>query len=170
MAYKTNRNKQVGCFYARQWKFDEKHLSQLSYHAKVGAISFFKALKQLEPREVELLAERYYKSEQRAKYSNAFEDYQTVIPVKINVMAEKLGIPEGKLKKEIYRIEEKIGEIILGIKEDVDQEEAKKHIRKLEEVTLNKLGNYHERQILSAAFDEIAKYRETIKIIDLDLS
>lgn len=153
------RELQQAKFRLRHWRYYEKHIQELQHHARVSGLSFFKGLKQLEPEEVNWLAERYYKSIEGCNYDELLCDYTTLKPVPFKDVAEVFDRPVDVVQNELRRIERKLGSFIIEYQDEIEQVEAKSSLDKLKRVTLDKLDNYDERAILSKAFREIEKLR-----------
>ncbi|PZL72141.1 hypothetical protein CI088_11055 [Enterococcus plantarum] len=51
----------------RHWRYYERNIQELQHYVKVSVLTFFKSLKQMEPEEVNWLAERYYISHKVTK-------------------------------------------------------------------------------------------------------
>lgn len=146
----------------RHWRYYESNIQELPHYAKVSALSLFKSLKQMEPEEVNWLAERYYKSAEGANYDDLLGEYKTFIPVPYKKVAEVFKRPIDVVQNELKRIERKLGSFICECYDEIEQEEAKSDIEKLKEVTLNKLDNFEERAILARAFREIINKRGSV--------
>ena len=153
------RELQQAKFRLRHWQYYEKHIQELQHHARVSGLSFFKGLKQLEPEEVNWLAERYYKSTEGCNYDELLTDYRTFRPVPFEEIAKVFNRPVDVVQNELRRIERKLGSFIIEYHDEIDEVEAKNSLDKLKRVTLDKLDSYDERAILSKAFREIEKLR-----------
>lgn len=149
-------------FTLRHWRYYEKYIQDLLPYARVSALSLFKGLKQLEPEEVNWLAERYYKSTEGVNFNELLGDYSSYKPVPYKVVAESFNRSIDVVQNELKRIERKLGSFILEYHDQVEQEEAKSNIEKLKRVTLDKLDNFEEREIIARAFREIINKRASV--------
>ncbi|WP_430598331.1 hypothetical protein [Enterococcus sp. AZ177] len=153
------RELQRAKFKLRHWRYYESHIQELQHYAKVSALTFFKGLKQLEPEEVNWLAERYYKSTQGCNFDELLGDYSTFKPVPFEEVAKIFNRPVDVVQNELKRIERKLGAFVLDYHDQIEQEEAKSNLDKLKKITLDKLDSFEERAILGKAFREIELLR-----------
>lgn len=150
---------QTARYHLARWGYFERNVQKLDKHPKIAALSLFKALKRMEPVEINYLAERYYKSKSRGNYDEYLDDYRTSKAVEYKIIAEKFKRSENAVQVELKRIERKLGTYIQQCKADIAWEEARNDIEKLESLTLSKLDNVEERTILAKAFREIELLR-----------
>lgn len=103
-----------------RWQYYENNINILDRYAKKNSIKFFKGLKQLETKEVKLLAERYYKSDEKIGFNKKIGEYTTVKPVPYENIARLVNESKQTIQEELKRIEKKLGYFIIeqSIQED----------------------------------------------------
>lgn len=112
---KENRYKQVGHLYLLRWKFYEMHISYfLNTEEKNNVIKFFQTLRSLENGEIELLAERYYKSDEHQRYDKLLGDYTSVKPITLSILGATFDCEASELAEMYRELQIKIGENILN--------------------------------------------------------
>ncbi|MFG5564822.1 hypothetical protein ACFJYA_11280 [Enterococcus faecalis] len=134
-------------FALRHWKYYEQNLQGLSYHEKNHAIALFKGLQQLEQEEVQLLAERYYKSTEYANMDNMGQ-YHTVKPVSFEKIAKTIGREVKALQSQLREIERKLGNFIIEYEEQSKKENEDKRIPSFEDCIEKILRSKKYRQLL----------------------
>lgn len=101
----------LGKFFLSRWKFYEENVeefSQLSHYYK-SAIRFFKCLKMLDRDELELLAQRWYVSNEGNLYSIDYDTYETIKPIPYEVIADIRDETVNEVQVELRRLEKKLG-------------------------------------------------------------
>lgn len=127
---RRQRELQLAKFSLIHWKYYERNIQGLVRHSKTNALSLFKSLKKLQLEEVQLLAERYYKSENQSNYDRFSGQYQTVIPVSYKNIAETTNGSEKAIQNELRAIERKLGFFIIQYHEEIEREEREKYADK----------------------------------------
>ena len=147
-----------------QWPFYERNFQELRGHVKSSALCLFKALKQLDSEEVKWLAERYYKSEQQANYSNRLDECTTIIPVPFKDVAKVLNRAEQTVQEELRRIERKLGFYIMDYQREYEEQSNKDSLDRMRNLVHESMSNYDEQAILLKAIREVEyKRNSTIK-------
>lgn len=150
-----NRETQMAKHTLRHWQFYEENFQHLAGRVKMNAVCLFKALKQLGPEEARLLAERYYKSKQKANFSYRVGDYLTVLPRSYSEVSEALNVSEEKVKKELKLAERKLGKTILELHSETKTSEKAKVINQLRTVINQSSLDLYEKQLLLSTLDRI---------------
>ncbi len=156
---KQQREQQRAKFALIRWHYYEEHIQELQYYAKVSAISFFKSLKHLTKEEVNLLAERYYKSSEGANYNEDLGCFKTVIPVPYKIVAEGFKRPQNDIQDTLKQIERKLGALMLQYETEIEKTDAEKSLAQLEAVVMDGLEDFREREIIAKAFKQVALQR-----------
>lgn len=160
----SRRALQVAKHLLRQWRFLERNFQEIQKYAQPTAIFFFKALKKLDSEEVRLLAERYYKSQQGACYSDRLGEYATIIPVPFKDVAKVFNRPEQTVQEELRRIERKLGFYILEYQKEKQEQSNKDSLERMRSLVHGSMSNYDEQAILLKAIREVEyKRNSTIK-------
>ncbi|MFG5501748.1 hypothetical protein ACFJYO_15260, partial [Enterococcus faecalis] len=104
-------------------------------------------LQQLEQEEVQLLAERYYKSTEYANMDNMGQ-YHTVKPVSFEKIAKTIGREVKALQSQLREIERKLGNFIIEYEEQSKKENEDKRIPSFEDCIEKILRSKKYRQLL----------------------
>ena len=164
MIVNDRRALQIAKLLLRHWPFYERNFQELGGHVKSSALCLFKALKQLDSEEVKWLAERYYKSQQEANYSDRLDECMTIIPVPFKEVAEVLNRPEKTVQKELRRIERRLGFYILDYQREYEEQSNKDSLERMRSLVHESMSNYDEQAILLKAIREVEyKRNSTIK-------
>lgn len=147
----SRRALQQAKYLLRQWRFFERNFQEMQGRVKTSALSLFKALKQLDKEEVNWLAERYYKSQNEAVYSEYLGEYTTVIPVPYIEIAKVFNCSEKTVQEELKRIERRLGFYILEYQAEYEQKEAKDSLARLRTMIDTTIDDREERVILLRA-------------------
>ena len=142
----------VGKSLFKSWQFFEKNIAVLKGVRRENAIFFFKALKQLDSEEIDLVSERYYKSDHPVNFNDFLGVHTGVRPVPFPVLVNKLGVNENQLKQRIRAIEIKLGNSVL------DARDQQNGISDLSEVVML-FKDPGEIEIINQALAEIQRYR-----------
>lgn len=138
---------QQGKFALRHWNYYEQNLQDLSYHGKNHAIELFKGLQQLEQEEVQLLAERYYKSTEYANMDN-IGHYHTVKPVSFEKIVKTIGGEVKALQSQLREIERQLGNFIIEHEEQSKKENEDKRMPSFDDCIEKILRSKKYRQLL----------------------
>lgn len=157
--YRSRNELQCAKYRLIRWRYYERNMQELKAYAKINALTLFKSLKQLEPTEINWLAERYYKSTVETKFNEALGDYETIKPVAYKKVSENFGTAEDVARSELRRIERKLGLLIIDCSEEIEQERARQDLDSLERIMMNKVQDVGEREILATAFHQIEQLR-----------
>lgn len=137
---------QQGKFALRHWKYYEQHLQELSYHGKNHAIALFKGLQQLEQAEVQLLAERYYKSTEYANI-DTMGRYHTVKPIPYNKIVKHTGGEVKTLQSQLREIERRLGKFIIDYQQELEKNKPER-MPTFDDTIEKILGSKKYRQLL----------------------
>ncbi|EGO7832339.1 hypothetical protein FH947_001907 [Enterococcus faecalis] len=147
-----------------QWPFYERNFQELRGRVKSTALCLFKALKQLDSEEVNWLAERYYKSEREANYSERLDECMTIIPVPFKDIAQVFNRPEQRVQEELRRIERRLGFYIMDYQREYEEQANKDSLERMRSLVHESMSNYDEQAILLKAIREVEyKRNSTIK-------
>lgn len=111
--------RRIAQFNLRKWRFYEKNIVAIQSEELLyrNAIAFFQGLKQMEKGEIELLAQRWYLSEERHIFISDYGDYMSVKPVNYPTISERTEIGIEILPSLYGKSEIKLGKFILEHKE-----------------------------------------------------
>ncbi|MGF1917219.1 hypothetical protein [Enterococcus faecalis] len=150
-----NRETQSAKYALRHWQFYEENFQHLAGRVKKNAVCLFKALKQLRPEEARLLAERYYKSKQKANFSYRIGEYTTVTPRSYEEIATTLNMTEKQVGKNLRIVERKLGNIIIELELENEPKERKKTIDQLTTIISQSNFSPEEKEFLLRDLDQL---------------
>ncbi|MGX6962378.1 hypothetical protein [Vagococcus xieshaowenii] len=144
-------------FNLRKWRFYEKNIVAIQSEERLYnyAVCFFQALKRMDREELELLAQRWYLSNEPCLFNYAYGSYMSVKPVDYPTIANKMAIDKELLPSLYGKAESKLGRIMDELASQVEWEHNNSKLDDIEWKVTRYFKDNQERMILEKAFDEI---------------
>ncbi|MBS7576845.1 MULTISPECIES: hypothetical protein [unclassified Enterococcus] len=128
----------------------EKNITLLTYYEKDNARIFFTALQQLDEKQRNILADKYYHSDKEANFDNSRGIYTSIIPNKDDEIAKQYAMTLQDYRKLRIRAESDLGYLYSLVENEIKVKQS----NKLDEFVF-KMGQLYVKEDRTANRDEV---------------